>query len=64
MGNEPVTPERVDSMAGDDLYLRHLLFIRFVLREPLTDAAPMARMAANAGWSLPIDKMRHVARYW
>jgi len=59
-----MTPEQVDEIAGDDLYMRHLLFIRFVLGEPLRDTIWMAHPAAKAGWSLSVETMHHVAEHW
>lgn len=61
---EPWTPERVDREAGDDLHMRHLLFLRFVLGEPLTDAGLMAILASRARWCLTVGQMRHVAEHW
>lgn len=59
-----MTPQEVDDIAGDDLYARHLFFIRFVLGEPLKDTIWMAHPAAKAEWPLSVETMEHVAAHW
>lgn len=60
-----MSPEDVDRIAGDDEFMRHLLFIRWVLGEPLDDALRMATLARINEFShLTVEAMHDVAAHW